>query len=146
EMESANGVRLSDKLRHSDSFWTALWWTGFWRDLGHDSRSGLPLYLPEEDMARFGVSPEMVMQRRFTPMLGSLVLHLVEETRSQFILGAPLIEEVRHPLRMELAYALERNMTLLDRIEESGGNTLRICPELTQKERFACLWRTLGRS
>jgi phytoene/squalene synthetase len=146
EMESANGVRLSDKLRHSDSFWTALWWTGFWRDLGHDSRSGLPLYLPEEDMARFGVSPDMVLQRRFTPMLGSLVIHLVEETRSLFVAGAPLIEEVGHPLRVELAHALERGMSMLDRIEEGGGNTLRVRPELSRWEQMACLWRVMGRS
>ncbi|MBF0614992.1 MAG: squalene/phytoene synthase family protein [Magnetococcales bacterium] len=146
EMESTPEVRLADKLRHSDHFWTALWWTGFWRDLGHGSRVGLPLYLPDAEMVQFGVTPEMVWQRRFNPMLGGLMLYLVEETRSLFIAGAPLIEEVGHPFRLELAHAMERGMLLLDRIEACGGNTLRIRPELTQWERMACLWRTLGRS
>ncbi|MBF0190103.1 MAG: squalene/phytoene synthase family protein [Magnetococcales bacterium] len=146
EMESSPEVRLADKLRHSDAFWSALWWTGFWRDLGRDSRMDLPLYLPLEAMEQFGVTDEMVWSRRFTPMMGSLVLHLVEETRSLFIAGAPLIEEVAHPFRLELAHALERGMLMLDRIEANGGNTLRVRPDLTQRERMACLWRAMGRS
>ncbi|MBF0341106.1 MAG: squalene/phytoene synthase family protein [Magnetococcales bacterium] len=146
EMDSSPGVRLADKLRHCEALWTALRWTGFWRDLGRDSYGDMPLYLPEVEMLRFEVTPEMVSQRRFTPMLGSLVLQLVEETRGLFIAGAPLIEEVASPLRLELAHAMERSMTLLDRIEACGGNTLRNRPELTQWERLVCLWRALGRA
>ncbi|MBF0628863.1 MAG: squalene/phytoene synthase family protein [Magnetococcales bacterium] len=145
EMVSTPEVRLSDKLRHSDALWTALWWTRFWCDLGQDGRQGLPLYVPIREMERFEVTPEMVWQRRFTPMMGGLMLHLVDETRILFLAGAPLIEEVGHPFRLELAHALERGMTLLDRIEACGGNTLRTRPELTQWERLGCLWRTLGR-
>ncbi|MBF0273523.1 MAG: squalene/phytoene synthase family protein [Magnetococcales bacterium] len=146
EMESSPEVRLADKLRHSDTLWSALWWTGFWRDLGRDSRMDLPLYLPIDEMEQFGVTDDMIWSRRFTPMLGSLVLHLVEKTRSMFIAGAPLIEEVSHPFRLELAHAMERGMLMLDRIEASGGNTLRVRPDLTQRERMTCLWRAMGRS
>ncbi|MEO5347052.1 MAG: squalene/phytoene synthase family protein [Magnetococcus sp. YQC-9] len=145
EMGESAEVRLVDKVRHSDALWTALSWTGYWRDLGHDSRGDGPLYLPEAEMAAFDVNKEMVLQRRFTPMVGSLVLHLVEETRARFFAGSPLIEEVGRPLRMELAYAMERGMMLLERIEALGGNTLRNRPVLNQWEQMICLWRALGR-
>ncbi|MBF0165372.1 MAG: squalene/phytoene synthase family protein [Magnetococcales bacterium] len=145
EMEESAEVRLTDKLRHSDALWTALSWTGFWRDLGHDSRGEGPLYLPEVEMGSYGVAEEMVLQRRFTPMVGSLMMHLVDETRARFFAGSPLIEEVDRPLRMELAYAMERGMMLLERIEDLGGNTLRNRPALSRWEHIICLWRAMGR-
>ncbi|MBF0126731.1 MAG: squalene/phytoene synthase family protein [Magnetococcales bacterium] len=146
EISWVAGMPDSDKARHSDALWTALQLTRFWQNLGLHSRSGQPSYLPKEEMDRFGVTEEMVAQRRFTPMLGSLMVYLVEETRLLLGNGVPLLAQVKWPLRLELATALERCMVTLDRIEENGGNTLRSRLVLSQRERLGCLWRAFGRA
>ncbi|MEO5333202.1 MAG: squalene/phytoene synthase family protein [Magnetococcus sp. YQC-5] len=137
---------MSDKIPDSDAFWTAMQWTVFWQNLGQDSRSGRPIYLPKDAMARFGVTEEMIWQRRFTPMLGNLILSLVNETRILFASGEPLLAKIGWPLRLELTTAMERGMTLLDCIEACGGNTFRTRPTLTQRERLGCVWRAFGRA
>lgn len=144
--EVEGGIVFGGQSRQIDALWTALQLTAFWRHLGRGTRPGNPLYLPGEEMERFGVGGEMLMQRRFTPMLGSLMLHLVDRTRLFYAQGEPLCKSVAWPLRLELSNALESGLAMLERIESSGGNTLRGPPLLTQRERMACLWRAFGRA
>lgn len=146
EVELAPGVPVSDKIRYSDALCTALQLVCFWQNLGQDPRNGYPLYLPRQDMARFAVVEEMILTRRFTSMVGSLMLHLVDETRTLMQSGEPLLQMVVWPLRLELATALERGMVILDSIEANGGNTLRIRPTLTHRQRMGCLWRAFARA
>ncbi|HIJ83220.1 MAG: SOCS box protein [Magnetococcales bacterium] len=134
------------KIRLSDFICTAMMLTHLWQNLGQDPWSGRPLYLPIEAMDRFGVTEEMILARRFTPMLGDLVLHLVAETRQLFDRGQPLLDMVQWPIRLELATMLEQGHAILDKIEENGGNTLRSKPQLSTWTRANCLWRALNRS
>ncbi|MBF0181785.1 MAG: squalene/phytoene synthase family protein [Magnetococcales bacterium] len=145
EVSWAEGGPETDKERHSDALWSAMRLTCLWRDMGRHTRPDSPIYLPLEEMEIFGVTEEMVLARRYTPMLGSLLIHLVERTRVLFFEGEPLLAEVAWPLRLELAAAMERGLAILDRIEACGGNVLRNRPVLTQKERLTCLWRAFGR-
>ncbi|MBF0346426.1 MAG: squalene/phytoene synthase family protein [Magnetococcales bacterium] len=134
------------KIRLSDSICTALMLTHLWQNLGQDPWSGRPLYLPIEEMNRFGVTEEMILARRFTPLMGELMLHLVAETRQLFERGQLLLDMVQWPLRLELATMLEQGTAILDKIEENGGNTLRSKPQLTPWNRVNCLLRALSRS
>ncbi|MBF0143749.1 MAG: squalene synthase HpnC [Magnetococcales bacterium] len=129
---------------YSDAICTALQLTNHWQDLGEDPYSGRPLYLPRELMDRFGVTEEMILARRFSPAIGSLMLHLVSRTRSLFLAGEPLIRAVDWPLKLELAAIREGGMTILDHIEAAGGNTMRVRPHLSSWERANCFWRALA--
>lgn len=139
------GAAIPEKILRSDAICTALQWTNHWQDLGQDVWSGRPLYLPREEMARFDVPEELILKRRFTPMLGGLVLHLVSRTRALFVAGEPLLSQVQWPLNMELATILEGGMAVLSQIEENGGNTLRTRPKLSSLDRVGCLWRAFSR-
>ncbi|MBF0295949.1 MAG: squalene/phytoene synthase family protein [Magnetococcales bacterium] len=145
EVSWAEGVPETDKERHSDALWSAMRLTCLWRDVGRYTRPDAPIYLPLEEMDHFGVTEEMVLARRYTPMLGSLLVHLTDRTRVLFFEGEPLLAQVAWPLRLELAAAMERGLAILDRIEACGGNILRNRPVLTQQERLSCLWRAFGR-
>ena len=146
EVSLAPGAPVDRKVLYSDAICTALQLTNHWQDLGQDVWAGRPLYLPREEMARFEVTEEMVLKRRFTPMLGSLMLHLTARTRDLFRLGEPLLDEVEWPLKLELAAIVEGGLAVLDQIESFGGNTLRVRPRLSTWDRAGCLWRAFART
>ncbi|MBF0434223.1 MAG: squalene/phytoene synthase family protein [Magnetococcales bacterium] len=134
------------KIRFSDAICTGMMLTHLWQNLGQDPWSGRPLYLPVEEMQRFGVTEEMILARRFTPVMGDLMLFLVAETRQLFDYGQQLLDMVQWPIRLELAAMLEQGRAILDKIEENGGNTLRFRPQLSPWTRASCLWRAFSRS
>ncbi|MBF0624654.1 MAG: squalene synthase HpnC [Magnetococcales bacterium] len=138
------GVNDPEVLAWSDDICTALQLTNHWQDLGQDPWKGRPLYLPREEMDRFGVDEKMVLGRRFSAPLGELMLSLVEETRRHFEAGRPLLRAVRWPFNLELALVWEAGMVLLDRIEGMAGNTLRRRPTLDTRDWLGCLLRAAG--
>lgn len=138
-------VRMAEKIQNSDRICTALQLANHLQDLGQDSLSGRPLYLPRETLDRFGISEEMVLNRRFSPMLGSLVLEMVQQSRQRMIDGAPLVHQLHWPLSLEMAAIVEGGLAVLDKIEAWGGNTLRSRPRLEGRDRFRCLWRAILR-
>ncbi|MBF0621432.1 MAG: squalene synthase HpnC [Magnetococcales bacterium] len=133
-----------ENLHWADAICTALQLTNHLQDLGEDVWKGRPLYLPREEMERFGVSEEMILQRRYTPTIGSLVISLVEQTRELFLVGEPLLKHVQWPLNLELAITWEAGMIILERIEMLGGNTFRTRPRLTGRDKAHCFWRAMG--
>lgn len=146
EIHLQPGTANTNKIIRSDALCTALQLTNHWQDLGQDCWSGRPLYLPLDSMKQFEVSEEMILKRRFTPMLGSLMLHLVSKTKDYFLLGDPLVNQVKWPLNLELATIVEGGRAVLNQIEAQGGNTLRDRPKLSTWARAGCLWRALSRA
>ncbi len=57
---------IANTLPYADSLSIAMQLSNFWRDIGHDYRIGR-VYLPGEDLARFGVSEDDLAQSRITP-------------------------------------------------------------------------------
>ncbi|MBF0425693.1 MAG: squalene synthase HpnC [Magnetococcales bacterium] len=139
------GVDQPEGLRWSDAICTALQLTNHWQDLGLDPWLGRPLYVPREEMERFGVDERLILERRFSPAVGSLMLYLVEETRRLFLAGDPLVDLLSWPFNLELAAIWQAGMAVLDKIESSGGNTLRIRHHLNGRDRAGCLLRALHR-
>ncbi len=135
-----------NKARYSDAICTALQLTNHWQDLGEDAWSGRPLYLPQEEMARFEVTEEMILKRRFSPGVGGLMLHLTAYTRDLFVTGDPLCRQVQWPLNLELAAISECGQALLNKIEARGGNTLRSRPRLSLWDRAVCFKNVLARA
>ncbi len=129
----------------SDAICTALQLTNHWQDLGQDVWSGRPLYLPLEEMARFEVTEAMILKRRFSPTVGSLMLHLTAQTRDLFLAGDPLWRQVHWPLNLELGMISECGLAVLDKIEATGGNTLRARPRLSVWDRAVCFKNVLAR-
>ncbi|OSM01544.1 squalene synthase HpnC [Magnetofaba australis] len=132
-------------LPYSDAICTALQLTNHWQDLGQDPWKGRPLYIPREEMARFGVEESMILQRRFSAAAAEMMLSLTAETRALFDNGLPLLERVAWPLNMELAVTWEGGVAILERIEAMGGNTLRSRPSLDGAAKIRCLFNAVRR-
>ncbi len=58
--------KIAEAIPHADSLAIAMQLSNFWRDIGEDWERGR-VYIPQEDMARFGVTEEDLRKRRITP-------------------------------------------------------------------------------
>ena len=68
---------------YSDCICTGLQLANFWQDVARDLDIGR-VYLPEEDLRRFGFSEADLQARRFTPQFAELLRFEVDRTRALF--------------------------------------------------------------
>src|SRR5215475_1566015 len=66
------GYRDGERQQLSDFTCTALQLANFWQDVGVDYQKGR-IYLPREDLRRFGVTGEDIAQRRATPQFVTMM-------------------------------------------------------------------------
>jgi phytoene synthase len=96
------GVRDATRIALSDSICTALQLTEHCQDIAEDLAHGR-IYLPSEELARFGVSEADLAQPSAGPHVRRLIAFEVERARTMLDDGAPLIAQL--PLRAALAVA-----------------------------------------
>src|SRR5205807_5608662 len=85
----------------SDRVCTGLQLANFWQDVSRDLDIGR-VYLPEEDMRRFGYTREDLAARRFNAAFAALMRFEVERTRDLFYRGFPLVERVPPRFRVDI--------------------------------------------
>ncbi len=107
----------------SDATCTALQLTNFWQDVARDLAMGR-IYLPREDMERFGVEESDLAGPPAGPAFRDLMRFEVERTRPLFREGWELVGRVDGAFRVDLALFTRGGEAVLDAIE--GG---RISPE-----------------
>jgi 15-cis-phytoene synthase len=71
----------------------ALQLTNILRDVGEDAHNGR-IYLPQDDLARFGVREEDLRAPRVSPALRALLAHEARRAIEEYDRGAPLVELV----------------------------------------------------
>lgn len=82
-----------ENVRLSDSVCTALQLVEHWQDVGEDRRAGR-VYLPVEDLERYGVAESDLDLPTATPALASLVRFEIERAAHLLEAGAPLVGEL----------------------------------------------------
>jgi squalene synthase HpnC len=135
-----------DRAVLSDHVCTALQLANFWQDVGRDLDIGR-VYLPEEDMKRFGYRREDLLARRFTAEFAGLMRFEVERTRELFYRGFPLVERMPAELRADIELFIRGGLGILGKIEALGYDVWRRRPVLTKFEKAtllgSALWRRL---
>ncbi len=85
------GVRHESALRLSDDVCTALQVLEHCQDVAEDLRERDRVYLPAEDLARFGVAVDSLGEPVASPAVCALVRHEVDRARALLQDGAPLV-------------------------------------------------------
>jgi len=137
------GYNDNELDRLSDSICTALQLTNFWQDIAVDAGKNR-IYLPQQDLERFGVSAADVGELCFSEAFRSLVKFEVERTRDLFHTGAKLPELVHGRLKYELRLTWNGGMKVLEKIEKMGFNTLQLRPQLVSSDKFRIAIRSLS--
>lgn len=126
----------------SDHICTALQLANFWQDVAVDIKKDR-IYLPQEEMTRFGVTEEDLRNRRFSAAYADLLRFQVERTREIFALGQTLPAQVRGRLAVELRLTWLGGMRILERIEAQGYDTLNARPKITTSDKLVLFLRAL---
>jgi squalene synthase HpnC len=136
------GVATAQRLRHSDAVCTALQLAEHWQDVGEDFGRGR-IYLPMEDLQRFGVQEEELAGAVVTDRFRQLMAFEVERARRLLREGVPLVASLRGRARLAIAAYVGGGRAALDAVEQSGFDVLRRSPRADGRARVAATARVL---
>jgi phytoene synthase len=126
----------------SDYICTGLQLANFWQDVEVDVRKDR-VYLPQDELARFGVGVDDLRERRFSRHYAALMKFQVERTKRLFECGRTLPSLVSGRLAIELRLTWLGGMRILERIEELGYDTLTARPSITTTDKISLLVKSL---
>lgn len=122
----------------ADNTCTALQLANFWQDVKRDYDIGR-IYLPADDMARFGVTEEMISKGHATPEFKALMRFEVERTRELFIKGYELVKHVDGQAKIDLALFTGGGLTVLRAVEKLDYDVLTERPEVSKSTKLRLL-------
>jgi squalene synthase HpnC len=141
-------LRTPERLRLSDAICTGLQLTEHLQDVGEDLRLGR-VYLPQEDLARFGCSQERLGQRDpgTRAALRQTVAFELARARELLWAGAPLAASVEawRP-RLAIAAFAAGGLAALEQIERAGCEVLDGVAPAGRGRRARWLGRVLRRA
>jgi squalene synthase HpnC len=127
------GYRDEDRQRLSDATCIGLQLANFWQDVTVDWEEKGRIYLPQEDLDRFGVSEESIARREMSPAFRELMQFEVERTRELFRRGRELEETVDRRARLDVRLFRLGGEAVLDAIEGAHYDVLTARPEIATR-------------
>jgi squalene synthase HpnC len=117
-------------LRQSDAICSALQLVNFWQDVALDHTKDNRVYLPQDEMAQFGVSEKHLQQRTADESWRALMAFQVERTRKMMLEGAPLGRALPGRIGLEIRATVQGGLRILDKIQAAGYDVFRRRPVL----------------
>ncbi|MBJ7263721.1 MAG: squalene synthase HpnC [Burkholderiaceae bacterium] len=133
-----------ENLEQSDAICTGLQLVNMWQDVQIDWRKGR-VYLPQEDMDRFGVTESDIDARRLTPRWRALMQFEIQRTRALLHFGAPLARRIPGRAGFELRLVVLGGLRILERIEAARFDVFMNRPILGKADWFTIFWRAAFR-
>jgi squalene synthase HpnC len=135
------GAATPERMILSDRVCTALQLAEHWQDVAEDFRAGR-IYLPAEDMERFGCTESDLAAPSAGPQLRALMAFEVERAGQLLDEGAPLVGNLHGSARVAVAGYVAGGRAALAAIAGAGHDVLRA----THKPRRGCLAREMLRA
>jgi squalene synthase HpnC len=136
------GAATPERIAHSDRVCTALQLAEHWQDVAEDLARGR-VYVPAEDLERFGVSAADLAARPAPPPVRALMTCEVARARRILAEGAPLVHTLRGRPRLAVAAYVAGGDAALDAIDRAGGDVSAGPPHVTRPARARALVRAL---
>lgn len=134
------GYRDAERQRLSDFTCTALQLANFWQDVARDYKVGR-IYLPLEDLAKFGVSESDIASGKATPLFIELMKFEVERARDWFAQGLPLIRQIKPELALDIELFSRGGQEILNAIELQDFDVLRSRPRISKPRKLLLVLR-----
>jgi squalene synthase HpnC len=133
------GYSDAERQKLSDFTCTALQLANFWQDVSVDYAKGR-IYIPLEDMQRFGVTEDDIANRSATPQFIEMMKFEVARAREWFANGLPLIEKISPDLALDIELFSRGGQEILNAIEKQGYDVLKSRPAISKPRK---LWLVL---
>ena len=122
------GKDTGENLQLSDHICSALQVINFWQDVRIDYETKNRIYLPQDEMQRFGVGEEHLRQHRCDAAFQALMRFQVERARRMMMEGKPLVDRLEGRFRMEIAITVQGGLRILEKLERAGYDMFRHRP------------------
>jgi len=123
--------RTSDSdLRQSDAICSALQLVNHWQDVDVDYAKDNRVYLPQDDMARFGVSERHLKERICDSAWQALMRFQVDRARALMLSGAGLGKTLPGRVGLEIRATVQGGLRILEKIERADYDVFRQRPVL----------------
>lgn len=120
---------------YSDDICTALQLANHWQDVRDDFERGR-IYLPQEDLDRFGVAEDDIAERRASSSFRELLKFEVDRAEGFFQRGKPLLREVRGSLAAQLDLYWRGGRAALEAIRRIDYDVLNQSAKLRERDKI----------
>ena len=134
------GYSDPERQQLSDYTCTALQLANFWQDVTADFAKGR-IYLPLEDLRRFGVTEGTIGDGQNTAAFRELLEFEVERAREWFAQGMPLIAKVDGALALDIELFSRGGQEILNAIERQHYAVLGRRPAISKARKLALVAR-----
>ena len=135
-------VATSERIELSDAVCTALQLAEHWQDVVEDLGRGR-IYLPADDLARFGVDEEDLARRPAPSHVRALMEFEVQRGRELLDRGAPLVRTLRGRPRLAVAAFVGGGHAAFDAIVAAGYDVSGGAPRASRGARMRALLKVL---
>jgi squalene synthase HpnC len=139
----ACGHADEERFRLSDATCSALQLANFWQDVRVDFAKDR-VYLPQDDMRRFGVTDETIARGIATPEFRALLDYEVDFARRLFHEGLPLIGMVGRELALDLDLFSRGGLEILNAIEHRDFDVLSARPAISKRTKLQLALRAVS--
>jgi squalene synthase HpnC len=137
------GYRDERRQALSDKICTALQLINFWQDVRRDILERDRIYLPSEDMARFGVTEGQLREGRVTEEFRALIKFEVERTEGMFAEGGALLPLLEGRVRKQIALFRKGGLAICTAVRRQGFDTLTRRPRLSKWQKMKLILGTM---
>ena len=134
------GYRDEERQQLSDYTCTALQLANFWQDVTADFGKGR-IYLPVEDLRRYGVSEEEIRASQNTGQFCEMMRFEVQRARKWFERGFPLVSKVSRDIAIDIELFSRGGQEILNAIERQGFAVLGNRPAISKSRKLALVAR-----
>ena len=132
----------AERQARADDICTALQLTNFWQDLAIDLGKGR-IYLPREDMARFGYAADDLARHATTPAFRALMAFECARARSLLQRGLPLAGMLERREGREVRLFAGGGLAILDRLAGVDYDVFGARPSLSRWAKIGLVARAL---
>lgn len=136
------GYRDAQRQSLSDMVCSGLQLANFWQDVAIDLAKGR-VYLPQRDLARFGVSVDDLHAHRVSESFVALMRHEADYARDLLVNGAELAKLVDRRLARDVLMFAGGGLAILRALEYAGYDVFRRRPELGKLDYLRLGWRAM---
>ncbi len=115
-------------LQDSDRICSALQLINFWQDVRIDYETKDRIYLPQDDMRRFGVGEEHLRRHLCDAAFRELMRLQVDRARQLMLEGSSLVARLEGRFRLEIAITVQGGLRILEKLEAAQYDMFRRRP------------------
>ncbi len=137
-----NGDATEENLLASDKICSALQLINFLQDLQQDYQENARIYLPQDEMQRFGVDETWLADRRNDEAMHHLIALQRERIRAMMEEGAILGTRLTGRFGFEIRLIIAAGIRVLDKLAHHGGDVF-ARPRLGKGDYLLIAWQAL---